>query len=384
MIPRSMPIDGWPFVGGLAVAAVVVLGASVIVVRRRWLRWTGGFFALVLGTASVAAGVNMHYDYFPTLGALLGRRAADQVSLATFRHMERDSRRSVAAGSGRVAAGARVQRLPARGVVLPFVMPGTVSGFHARTGQIYIPPIWFRSPHPHLPVLELLHGSPGSAPDWTRGAAADLTVDAYARSHDGRAPIIVMPDVNGSWTGDTECVNGRRGNAELYLTVDVRNVVVRHFGASANGRSWAIAGLSEGGECALQIGLRHPDDYAVVGDFSGDNHPWVSGGPRKLFWGTTPAEILANERAYDPMVLLRDWRGHAPALWLSCGRSDPTLPQLAGVLALARFAGVIARLDTTSGGHTFREWRAALETALPWMMDHLVWEHSDSTGSGRA
>jgi S-formylglutathione hydrolase FrmB len=228
-----------------------------------------------------------------------------------------------------------------------------------------VPPIWFRSPHPRLPVLELLHGSPGSPADWTRGGYADLTADAYARAHDGFAPVIVMPDVNGSWYGDTECVDGRRGNAETYLTVDVRRAVAKHFGVAASGRSWAIAGLSEGGECALHIALRHPGDYAAAGDFSGDDHPWVSGGPRNLFWGANATQVTAAEQAYDPRVLLADWHGPAPAPWFSAGRSDHTVVQLMRLLSQAHRAGLRATLDVTSGGHTFREWRVALERAMP-------------------
>jgi S-formylglutathione hydrolase FrmB len=380
-----MPIDGWRFVGGLAVAAAALFVASFLLPSRKWVvRWGARLLALVLAVATAAAGVNMHYDYFPTLGALLGRRAADQVSMSTFRHMEQAARRAIPIGHGRLAAGARGRPLPSRGVVLPFVMPATVSGFHARTGEVYVPPIWFRSPHPHLPVLELLHGSPGSPADWTRGGYADLTADAYARSHDGFAPVIVMPDVNGSWDGDTECVNGRRGNAETYLTVDVRHAVVQHFGVATSGHSWAIAGLSEGGECALQIALRHPDDFAAAGDFSGDDHPWVSGGPRKLFWGANSTQVIAAEHAYDPRVLLADWHGRAPALWFSAGRSDRTVVQLTRLLSLAHRAGLRATLEETSGGHTFREWRVALERAMPWMMQHLAWEPPDSAAPRRA
>jgi hypothetical protein len=94
----------------------------------------------------------------------------------------------------------------------------------------------------------LLHGSPGSPTDWTRAGEANLTADRYAAAHDGFAPILVMPDVNGAgWMRDSKCVNGPEGNAETYLTTDVRRAVVHSFDALAGGASWAVAGLSEGG-----------------------------------------------------------------------------------------------------------------------------------------
>jgi hypothetical protein len=56
--------------------------------------------------------------------------------MTTFHHMEQAARSAVPLGHGRLAAGSRLRQLPSRGVVLPFLMPGTVSGFHARTGEI--------------------------------------------------------------------------------------------------------------------------------------------------------------------------------------------------------------------------------------------------------
>ena len=58
---------------------------------------------------------------------------------------------------------------------------------------------------------------------------ADVTAREFADAHQGLAPIIVMPDPNGSVHSDTECVNSPRGNAETYLTVDVPNFMRTHF-----------------------------------------------------------------------------------------------------------------------------------------------------------
>lgn len=53
----------------------------------------------------------------------------------------------------------------------------------------------------------LLHGTPGTPQDWIDGGQAAATADAYAAAHGGRAPILVMPDINGSIDADTECVD---------------------------------------------------------------------------------------------------------------------------------------------------------------------------------
>jgi S-formylglutathione hydrolase FrmB len=239
---------------------------------------------------------------------------------------------------------------------------------------VYLPPIWFEVPHPRLPVIELLHGSPGSPPDWTRGSFADLTADTYAARHDGFAPILVMPDVNGvSWWHDSECVNGPMGNAEQYLTVDVRRAVVHAFNARPDGASWAIAGLSEGGSCSLQIGLRHPNLFAAVGDFSGDDHPWTHGGMRSLFWGTTSTQLAAAERTYDPRVLLSHWHHRsAPLIVFASGRSDHTrLMKMTRLLRQSRHDHMHAVLYVHGGGHDFHFWGRSFAMALPLMMQRL-------------
>ena len=185
---RNIPIvDTW-FRVVLATIGIGLLVASFVLFRRWYFRWSARFFTLVMAVAFVGATINAHYGYFPTLGALLGRRAADQISWSAFRKLEHT-----------VARTMTLQRssLPSTGVVMSFTIPANASHYPARTGQIYLPPIWFMHPHPHLPVIELLHGSPGSPADWTRASFADLTADAYAKQHNGFAPILVMPDVNG-------------------------------------------------------------------------------------------------------------------------------------------------------------------------------------------
>lgn len=272
------------------------------------------------------------------------------------------------------STGAQALALPAHGVVRPFAIPPVVSHFPARVGEVYLPRIWFEVPHPRLPVIELLHGSPGSPSDWIQRDWANVTADRYANLHGGVAPIIVMPDVNGrDWWHDTECVNGPMGNAEKYLTVDVRNAMVQSFGVRRQRSDWSIGGLSEGGSCALQIGLRHPGMFAAVGDFSGDDHPWVQGGPAKLFRGSTLLQLARAERAYDPRVLLAHWSGSsAPFLALASGRGDTRLAaNMVRLRGQARLDHIEAAVFIRAGAHSFRFWRRAFVWALPLMMQHM-------------
>src|SRR5437764_834334 len=81
----------------------------------------------------------------------------------------------------------------------------------ARPADVYLPPAWFRPDHPRLPVIMLLHGTPGGPSDWTRSAQADVVADQFAKSRAGMAPVLVFPDANGGPFKDTECVDGPKG-----------------------------------------------------------------------------------------------------------------------------------------------------------------------------
>ena len=178
-----------------------------------------------------------------------------------------------------------------------------------------------------------------------------------------------MPDVNGSWTSDSECVNGRKGAVQTYLTVDVRNAVLANFHVRSDAAGWSIAGYSEGGYSALQIGLRHPDLYGAIGDFSGEEGPTAPGGLRSLFAGNE-YQAVAQAKQYDPAVLLREWHGDIrPAIWFEVGTNDVTLPAMMKLDELARLDGFETRfVSQQQETHSFASWRESFRDALPWLV----------------
>src|SRR6478609_1181133 len=93
------------------------------------------------------------------------------------------------------------------GQLITRVIPGRSSGFPARAALVYLPPVLRQAPQTRLPVLLLLHGTPGGPGDWVQGGGLARTMDAFAAVHGGRAPLVVMPDINGARGADTECVD---------------------------------------------------------------------------------------------------------------------------------------------------------------------------------
>jgi enterochelin esterase-like enzyme len=330
----------------VGVLAMLTAGSVVIAVcgHRSLVRPLAVLGAVVLLVLTAAAGVNEYFDYIPTTGALLGQRAADQAS------------------PRRVLSAVHAARPPTRGLVELVSIPPVRSGFRTRRAQVYLPPAWFSSPRPALPVVELLHGTPGSPTDWTRAGAADLTADAWAVDHGGVAPILVLVDENGGFTRDSECV----GASESYVVDDVRAWAVSTLGARTDARRWAIGGSSEGGWCALMLALRHPDRYSTLLDFGGLDRPTHSGGALRLFGGSR-----ARMRRYSLRHLLVDGaaRRDGVAAWLEVGSADGgTTRAVEHVAALLRSHDIATHVVLIPHAHhTWRVWRHCLHDAFPWV-----------------
>jgi S-formylglutathione hydrolase FrmB len=352
-------IAWWP----LRALLLVVAAAAVVVAARALARSTSlatriltSGAAVFLALVSVVGAINAYYAYYPTLGDALG----DPSGESSLRKAERE-------------AGL----VPARGTVVPITIPGTVSGFQARQAQAYLPPAWFAEPRPALPVIMLMHGEPGDPSDWTDGGQASATADAWASAHRGVAPVLVMPDINGSLTADTECVDSPLGNAETYLTVDVPAAVQQRLGTTPPGQGWAVAGLSEGGACAIMLALRHPELFPTFGDFGGLLGPRL--GETNADTDSTVAQLFGGSQqafaAHEPTDLLNAGNPAYRRLggWFEAGSADPEPLAAAQQLApLAQRAGISTCLVVVQGGeHTFDVWSAAFRGSLPWMAARL-------------
>jgi S-formylglutathione hydrolase FrmB len=351
--------DWWP-VRVVLVAALVLAGLLAWRVRRRAATIAVTALALLLTVVNLLVLVNASYGYYHTLGQAVGLSSRDASRLGALN-------RSQVPASG-------VPQMPASGVVVAISIPGRTSGFSARAAQVYLPPAWFAQPRLKLPVLLLLHGTPGSPTDWIDGGGAADTLDTWASTHHGIAPIVVMPDINGSFDNDTECVDGPAGQAETYLTEDVPAFVANRFFTQPPGRQWALAGLSEGGSCAMMLVLRRPGQFATFADYSGLAGP-RSGNGNAL--GNTVDALFAHSltefRAHEPGWLLTHRRYPQVSGWFEAGDHDgDPLTAARQLEPLARAAGVATQLVVVHGAdHSFSLWRRAFADSLPWLAGRL-------------
>ena len=353
--PRSFLVWGALPLFALGVAALSWRAAAP------WRRITAAT-AVVLLCAFGAAHVNAHYAYLPTVGDALGRPLPGQLPKSS-------SVRLPVPTTG--SAGE-----PGPGAVVIADIPAATSRFRARAAYLWLPPAYFRSPTPRLPVVVLLGGVPGSPIDMLRSGHAQAVVERYASMHGGLAPILVAPDVNGGFWRDTECVDGPRGNAERYLAVDVPRYVIDRFGAAAAPSAWGILGYSEGGTCAITLGLRHPDRFSAYVDLAGGIRPTAALGSPDRQRRLTRARLFGGNdeavRAHDPERLLRQHGSRAIPGSLLVGSHDRDARRAAmRLMHAARSPGDLS-LQVLPGGHSYAFVSRAMAVELPRLADALL------------
>jgi poly(3-hydroxybutyrate) depolymerase len=367
---------------------LVVFAGGVAAVGWRLSGWWSRIVALssVVVTLLMAATlINQHYAYFPTPAALFGQVAADAVPVSRVLPLKRAAAQLKLPTADETATAtvlaAKATPVPHRthGAVVTVDLPARHSGFAHRDSLVYLPPAWFRSPRPKLPVIMMLTGTPSLVSDWTRAAHADQIADEYAAAHHGWAPILVFPDPNGSNLGDTECVDSPQGHAETYLSEDVPADIVALFDSAPP--QWAVAGLSEGGMCAALLTARRPEVFSAFADFSGEPGPVIghnrSATMRLLFGGSKEAW-----RDHDPLTLLERRRFDGHAAWFEVGADDRgPLAAAKRLDAAATRAGMTTHLVIRSGKHNFTFWGDAFRHSLPWLASRLTGD-LDSVASG--
>jgi S-formylglutathione hydrolase FrmB len=322
--------------------------------------------AVVLTLLTAAGMVNDYYAYYPTVASLFDGGVHNRTSFAELRRRGLLTHLHAAA----VPVGGPTTVVPDEGRIISVFIPPTFSGFHARHALVYLPPAWFQRPRPRLPTVMLLGGTPGSPSDWFRAGFADVTSNRWAATHNGAAPVLVVPDLNGSFMGDTECVDRPRALAETYLVADVRDFMIRTFDAPPEPGMWALGGLSEGGTCSLVLALRHPNLFSAFADYAGDPRPNLGSARaslRSLYNGSVQVQ-----QSYDPAALLASHRYPGLGAWFELGSHDGRIAPTSRLVGLASSAGADVHFVLRSGSHTFWVFHEAFADSLPWLWQRFV------------
>jgi putative heme-binding domain-containing protein len=199
----------------------------------------------------------------------------------------------------------------------------------ARKMLVYTPPGY--SKDAKYPVLYLLHGADDDETGWQKKGSADVILDNLYADKKLTPMIVVMP--NGLVNVNANKVE----SIENDLLKDLIPYVEMHYSVKADRDHRALAGLSMGAAQSLTIGLKHLDQFAWVGAFSGAN---LRG---------SQADLVPDPDAAAKKLRL---------LWLSCGDKDKLAgEQLKSLHSFLDEKKVPHIYHVDSGGHEWPVWK---------------------------
>lgn len=363
-----MSLLGLPFLVLLCAVGV----ALPLAVGLSWTRWPGRLafpgrlvsllLVMLLGAAVGGTLLNRSFGFYASFRDLLAISAQSYDPPASFGEVKSQARLVVLTkhwqqhGISQARAG--------HGVLLAVTFGGPRSGI-SRNGLLYLPAAYSSSPSDvALPVVELLHGYPGRPGNFSDQLSISRVLDTEIAARRMPPVIAAIPTTYSHRASEcVDAVNGERN--ETYLAVDVPADVEAAFRV-LSGRSFAAAGYSEGGFCAVNLGLHHPDRFSAAASLSGYFTAATEAGTRPLYRGSRGA-LQRNSPLW--------WVGHrkptGPALFLTASADDRFAEQqILQLRAAARQHApklpIVATLSP-GGGHNFGTWNEALPAALDFL-----------------
>ncbi|MFS8098565.1 esterase family protein [Lentzea alba] len=358
----------WP--EPLPVILTVWLGAALTAValaaaRLRSGRWYGRVLNVLLALGVVASSLvaaNAHFGQYPNMRAVLDVFRNNRIDLDEAAPPPSNIV-DVPAGKKLAEVWQKPANLPEKGTVSEAEIPGAMK---ARPAWIYLPPAYAATPRPKLPVIVLLAGQPGSPRDWFDGGRILDNLDAFAREHDGLAPIVVVADQLGSTTANPLCLDSKLGQSETYLARDVPAWIKQRLTVDERREAWTIAGFSQGATCSVQLAVRAPDVYGNFIALAPQREPSLGTRPE-----TVKAVFGGDEAAFarvNPMEILARQRFPQTAGVIVAGRDDHVYRQADGeVFEACRKAGMDVLWKELPNGHDWNMAREGLFGSLPWL-----------------
>ncbi len=257
------------------------------------------------------------------------------------------------------APSAGAQAVPMAGIVFDSELHSMILS-RTMPYRIYLPPGYLFSDAQRYPVLYMLHGAGGNYTEWSDSFLPQQLDDMIVRGA-AQPMIVVMPDGSGrSYFANWD--NGPRYSD--YLAQDVVSEIDLRYRTLAVQSSRAIGGLSMGGLAALQIAMRNPTVFGVVGAHS----PSIRLEPDPELWFLSGQNYLEH----DPIWLARNWPGADHMLyWLDVGAEDWWRPNIADLHAALTSDGLNVTWNILTGTHEAEYWIAHVSDYLRFYSDNL-------------
>jgi enterochelin esterase-like enzyme len=357
----GLPLD--PDTHAWVIGAFAAVGVAVVNLwTSRWWRKAIAVVAILLFAGTATLGINAGYGLNPTLASLLNIDTGHPLAVP----------RPLASATPTPTASAPPQPLweswkppagmPATGKFGTVTIPNTASGFVARPAYLYLPPAALVPNPPALPVLIMMMGQPGGP----ESSALFLpTLNAMAAANRGLGPIVLTIDQIGSPTKNPLCIDSPAGKVHTYVMTDVVNYIRANLHVATGRRYWAVGGYSNGGECALSFGAKHPDVFGSILDISGEIGPSLGSASTTLRLG-----FGGNTAAYDaeqPLTIMKATHyTDTLAIFTSGSKDSVYTPQGAIAEAAAKAVGMTtARFIGPGVGHRSDAILFALPKGLP-------------------
>lgn len=333
-----------------------------------WFRRVVSVVAGIVIVSVCGLQINQYFGSFPTVGSLIHGSPPLAIGVPRFlKAKDEDRFQKTDVKNGWVAPKGMLTQGEFRVVTIP----GKISKFPARNGIVYLPPAYFTKKRPLLPVVVMVTGQPGSPSDWLQSANLSGLLNGYAQAHHGLAPVVVMPDPNGSDSNNTMCMNSKLGNVDDYMAQDVPNWITSTLDIDTNHKHWAVGGFSYGGTCAFQMVTRHPHVYPNFFAISSELEPALTSDRtltvQRAFGGDTAAF-----NAVVPMTLMAQKRFPEVHGWIATGASDQQYTHNAVLLEAAGIkSGMKLTRTTFPGGHSWIMVTEALPAAFEFLGTRL-------------
>src|SRR5438067_3682836 len=235
-------------------------------------------------------------------------------------------------------------------------------GGRSQSVEVYLPPGYETSPTRRYPVVYLLHGFPGRPLAFLLTVRAGVVEDELVATGAAQPAILVMPFGSTGTFTDKEWADGvgRNEGWETFVARDLVQAIDSTYRTIPDGAHRALAGLSEGGYGALNIGLHHPGEFRVLESWSGyeraDKILSIFGdGKRRLAYN--------SPHSYLPSVARR-LRREGSYVWFYSSPGDRFLVQNRSLSAALTRADIQHRFFVVRGGHNWALWRGNAARAL--------------------
>jgi enterochelin esterase-like enzyme len=232
-----------------------------------------------------------------------------------------------------------------------------------RTQQVivYLPPGYGTDTSRRYPVLYLLHGFPGRPAAFLETVRMGVVEDVLVSKGRAQPLILVMPMGSTGTFTDKEWANGYRPHESwaTFVSRDLVRTIDARYRTIASGSARAIAGLSEGGYGALNIGLRNPNEFRVLESWSG----YERADPLKSIFGGDQARLLANTPLHTLPFVARTLRRNRNFVWFYSGTTDPLRKQNNAFARLLAKVRVHHAYFVVRGGHNWAIWRGTAARA---------------------